>query len=176
MRFQKCFHRKRIDRFVSTQTNALMRFRMSTLKRFKTIELHIVTYVELCVHASNNYACDIFGDRFHFHSFSNVHTDRLCVCSGFDPLSRAFSLQIHAFFMKKLSVLVWTEGRISALVWTGCFENIIARFCARKEYKIIVIKDRNAFSQSGSYKVYLFPQEPWNWNSQRPDWLLKWCH
>ena len=41
--FSKCFHRKRIDRFVSNQTNVLMRFRMSTLKRLKTIEFHIVT-------------------------------------------------------------------------------------------------------------------------------------
>ena len=40
MRF-RC-HRKRIDRF-AVHTTVLMRFRLSPLKRSKTIELHVVT-------------------------------------------------------------------------------------------------------------------------------------
>ena len=41
-------HRKRIDRFASA-----LRFRLSTLKRSKTIELHVVTYAELYAHATS---------------------------------------------------------------------------------------------------------------------------
>ena len=41
MRFQK-------DAFsIPVRTNVLMRFRLSTLKRSKTVELHVVTSVEL---------------------------------------------------------------------------------------------------------------------------------
>ena len=50
--FRPCPHKKRIrfqkDAFsISVRTNVLMRFRLSTLKRSKTVELHVVTSVEL---------------------------------------------------------------------------------------------------------------------------------
>ena len=53
-------------------TTILMHFQLSTLKRSKTIELHVVTQVELYAHASNTRACDIFGHRFHFDAFFTV--------------------------------------------------------------------------------------------------------
>ena len=52
-------------------TTVLVRFRLSALKRSK-IKDHVVTYVELYVHAANTRAYDIFGHRFHFEVFSNV--------------------------------------------------------------------------------------------------------
>ena len=72
-----------------------MRFRLSTLERSKTIELHVVTQVELYTHASNTRANDIFGHRFHFDErlrpFSTIHTNKICMRFHFDPLSRVFS-------------------------------------------------------------------------------------
>ena len=72
-----------------------MRFRLSTLERSKTIELRVVTQVELYTHASNTRANDIFGHRFHFDErlrpFSTIHTKKICIRFHFDPLSRVFS-------------------------------------------------------------------------------------
>ena len=65
--------------------------------------MHVVTQVELDVHASNTRAFDIFGRRLYFDAFSTVHTNRIYVRFRFDPLSKAFSL-------KTLGALVWTEG------------------------------------------------------------------
>ena len=69
--------------------------------------MHVVTQVELDVHASNTRAFDIFRRRFHFDAFSTIHTNRIYLCFRFDPLSKAFSL-------KTLGALVWTEGLSAA--------------------------------------------------------------
>ena len=53
--------------------------------------MHVVTQVELHVHASNTRAFDILGLSFHFDAFSTVHTNRIYVRFRFDPLSKAFS-------------------------------------------------------------------------------------
>ena len=75
-----------------------MRFRLSTLERSKTIELHVVTQVELYTaytHASKTRDSDIFGHHFHFDErlrpFSTIHTNKICMRFHFDPLSRVFS-------------------------------------------------------------------------------------
>ena len=52
-------------RSIRLHTTVSMRFRLSTLKRLKIIELHFVTLDELFVHATNRGA----GLRFHFHAF-----------------------------------------------------------------------------------------------------------
>ena len=65
--------------------------------------MHVVTQVELDVHASNTRAFDNFRRRLYFDAFSTVHTNRIYVRFRFDPLSKAFSL-------KTLGALVWTEG------------------------------------------------------------------
>ena len=111
MRFQSygfCCHRKRMDRY-RVHTTVLMRFRLSTLKRSKTIVFHVLTYVG---ETWNQIFSDIssFLRRFGVLSFrlmgvvfirpfSTVHTNTIC----FHPLSREVS-------MKTLSVLLWTEG------------------------------------------------------------------
>ena len=56
--------------------------------------MHVVTQVELDVHASNTRAFDIFGRRFYFNTFSTVYTNRIYVRFRFDPLSKAFSRRI----------------------------------------------------------------------------------
>ena len=71
-------------RAIRVHTTVLMRFRLSTLKRLKTIELHFVTYVELYTHATNTRACDIFGHRFHFDAFKTVHSTGT-LNDGFHP-------------------------------------------------------------------------------------------
>ena len=53
--------------------------------------MHVVTQVEVHVHASNTRAFDIFGRRFYLNAFSTVYTDRMYVRFRFDPLSKAFS-------------------------------------------------------------------------------------
>ena len=58
-----------------------MRFRLSTLKRSKTIELHVVTWVELCAYYKHR----------HLRPFSTVHTNTICMSFCFCPISRAFS-------------------------------------------------------------------------------------
>ena len=95
-------------RSIRVHTTVLMRYRLSTLKRLKTIELHVVKYVLLYAHAADTRACDIFGHHFHFDVFSTVQTNTTCVRFRFDPLSTAFSNRC-VFFMKMLGVLVLTE-------------------------------------------------------------------
>ena len=58
-----------------------MRFRLSTLKRSKTIELHVVTWVELSAYYKHR----------HLRPFSTVHTNTICMSFCFCPISRAFS-------------------------------------------------------------------------------------
>ena len=41
--------------------------------------MHVVTQVELDVHASNTRAFDIFRRRLYFDAFSTVHTNRIYV-------------------------------------------------------------------------------------------------
>ena len=53
--------------------------------------MHVVTQVELDVHASNTRAFDIFRRRLYFDAFSTVHTNTICAHFHFDPLSRVFS-------------------------------------------------------------------------------------
>ena len=100
-------HRSK-HRSIRVHTTVLMRYRLSTLKRLKTIELHVVKYVLLYAHAADTRACDIFGHHFHFDVFSTVQTNTTCVRFRFDPLSTAFSNRC-VFFMKMLGVLVLTE-------------------------------------------------------------------
>ena len=59
---------------------------VKTLKRSKTIDLHVLTLVELYAHATNTRACDIFGHRFHFVAFSTVKTYTICMRFRFDSL------------------------------------------------------------------------------------------
>ena len=71
MRFR--YHQKRIDqRFASTQPFWCV-LNCPTLKRSKTIELHVTTSVEL---ATNTKGFDIFGHRFHFDAFSTGTGER----------------------------------------------------------------------------------------------------
>lgn len=67
MRFPKysSFLPSKTHRSIHLHTTVSMRFRLSTLKRLKVIELHFVTYDELFAHATNRGA----GVRFHFHAF-----------------------------------------------------------------------------------------------------------
>ena len=58
-------------RSIRVHTAVLMRFRLSTLKLSKTVELHVVTHLELCAHATITRASDIFSHRLHFDTFSN---------------------------------------------------------------------------------------------------------
>ena len=61
MRFQKYAFSLSLkkDRSIRVHTKVLMRFRLSTVKRSKTVELHAATYVELYAHSTNTRACDI---------------------------------------------------------------------------------------------------------------------
>ena len=61
-----------MHRSIRVHTTVLVRFRMYALKRSKTKDLHVVTYVELYVHAANTRTYDIFGHRFHFEVFLNL--------------------------------------------------------------------------------------------------------
>ena len=117
IRFQKyafSFSSK-LHRSIRVHTTVLVRFRLSALKRSKTKDLHVVTYVELYVHASNRSAYDIFGHRFHFEAFSNVferfRPSTLIGCTMYafhsDETLRTFSNRWVV--MKMLSVLVWTK-------------------------------------------------------------------
>ena len=85
-------------RSIRVHTTVLMRYRLSTLKRLKTIELHVVKYVLLYAHAADTRACDIFGHHFHFDVFSTVQTNTTCVRFRFDPLSTAFSNRCVFFY------------------------------------------------------------------------------
>ena len=77
-------------RSIRVHSAVLMRFRLSTLKLAKTVELHVVTHVELYAHATITRACDIFSHGFHFDAFSTDNT--ICMHFSFDHLlSRAFS-------------------------------------------------------------------------------------
>ena len=58
--------------------------------------------------------------------FPNVHTDRICLRSRIEPLSRTFLTR--CVFDENAQRIAGVDGRpkrISVLVWTGCFENII---------------------------------------------------
>ena len=117
MRFQKdpfSFSSK-AHRSICVHTTVLMRFRLSTLQRSKTIDLHVVTQVEHYVHVTNTRACDIlqptwyiWRHRFHFDAFSTVRTDTICMRFRFDLLSRAFSNRC-----------VFDENAQRIWVWTG---------------------------------------------------------
>ena len=87
----------------------LMCFRVSTLNRWKTIELHVVTSVALFAHVPNARSWDIFGHRFLFDVFSTVHNNTICMRFRFDPLSKAF-LNRCVFDENGQRQLVWTEG------------------------------------------------------------------
>ena len=78
-----------LNRSIRVHTTVLMRFRLSALKRSKTIKLYVVKKVELYAHATNTRTCDIFGHRFHFDAFSTVHTNTVAISMRFrfDPLS-----------------------------------------------------------------------------------------
>ena len=95
MRFQTCTFSlsSKTHRSIRVLTTVFLSFRLSSLKRLKTIELHVMTQVELYAHATKTYACDIFSHRFLFAVFSTVYTNQICMRSRFDPLSRAFSNQ-----------------------------------------------------------------------------------
>ena len=51
-------------RSIRVHTAVLLRFRLSTLKLSKTVELHVVTHVEVYAHATITRARDIFSHRF----------------------------------------------------------------------------------------------------------------
>ena len=85
MRFQKYAFSLlwKTHRSIRVHTTVLMRFRLSTLKRSKTIKLYVVKKVELYAHATNTRTCDIFGHRFHFDAFSTVHTNTVAISMRF---------------------------------------------------------------------------------------------
>ena len=76
-------------RSIRVHTAVLICFRLSTLKLSNTVELHVVTHVELYAHATITRACDIFSHGFRFDAFSTDNT--ICMHFSFDHLlSRAF--------------------------------------------------------------------------------------
>ena len=88
-----CFNSLSLKRHWSLHVNTtlLTCFRLFTLKHLKTVELHIVTQVELYTYATNTYTCDSLGHRFHFDTFFTVDTNTICMHFRFDPPSLAFS-------------------------------------------------------------------------------------
>ena len=68
-------------RSIGVHTTVLEHFRLSLLKRSKTIKLNVVKQVNY-VHATNTRACDILGHRFHFDA--SVHTHTICMRIRFD--------------------------------------------------------------------------------------------
>ena len=97
------------------------------LKLPKTVELHVVTQVELYAHAIITRARDIFSHRFHFDAFSTDNA--ICMRFHFDHLlSRAFSNRcvfdenaqgiradgrpkyIKMYAILKRNVFVWTRS------------------------------------------------------------------
>ena len=71
-----CCQRNYINRFAST-----LPWKKLNAKRSKTIELHVVTWVELCAYYKHR----------HLRPFSTVHTNTICMSFCFCPISRAFS-------------------------------------------------------------------------------------
>ena len=94
-------------RSICVHTTVLMRFRLPTLNRSKTIASHVLTSVELYVHDTNTRPRNIFGHRFHFDAFSIVHINTICMRFRFDPLSRAFS---NYCVLDENVLRIWTEG------------------------------------------------------------------
>ena len=73
-------------------------------------------YVELCEDATNTRACDIFGYRFHFDTFSTVF-DHLLLNDMYAFLFWTTFKSVFKtilFSVKTLSVSVWTEGLSAA--------------------------------------------------------------
>ena len=97
-------------RSIRVHTIVLMRFRLSTLKHYKTIELHVNSMSRLQTHVRAIFSVIVFI-LMRFRPFLTVHTNKICMRFCFDPLSRAFS-------MKMLSVLLSTEGPNNTSKWT----------------------------------------------------------
>ena len=114
-------------RSIRVHTAVLMHFRLSTLKLPKTVELHVVTHVELYAHATITRARDNFSHRYHFDAFLTDNT--ICMRFHFDHLlSRAFSNRcvfdenaqsirtdgrpkcIKMYAILKRNVFVWTRS------------------------------------------------------------------
>ena len=94
MRFQK--HEFSLSstthRSYRVHATVLIRFRLSTLKRSKKIELPAVaTLCERDKHAR----LDIFGHGFHFDVFSTVQTNTICM--SFENILNAFQSKCMRF-------------------------------------------------------------------------------
>ena len=109
MRFQKyAFSLSwKMHWWIRVHSTVLMRFRPSTLKRSKTRELHVVTWIEHYAHASNT-CLYIWRHRFSLGRFWPSTLIR-CVCV-FVLIHFQERFLIDEFSTKTLSVLVWTEG------------------------------------------------------------------
>ena len=112
MRFQNYafLFSSKTHRSIRVHTIVLMRFRLSTLEHYKTIELHVNSMSRLQTHVRAIFSVIVFI-LMRFRPFLTVHTNKICMRFCFDPLSRAFS-------MKMLSVLLSTEGLNNTSKWT----------------------------------------------------------
>ena len=71
--------------------------------------MHVVTQVELYVHASNTRAFDIFGRRFILMRFRSYTPTGYMYVFVLIYCQKRFQIA-DAFSMKTLGALVWTEG------------------------------------------------------------------
>ena len=62
---------------IPVRTNVLMRFRLSTLKRSTTVELHVLTSVELYAYEYKQTPLRYFQSSFSFDKFSNERPKRI---------------------------------------------------------------------------------------------------
>ena len=98
---------KETHRWIRVHSTVLMRFRLSTLKRSKTMELHVVTWIELYAHASNM-CLYIWRHRFSLRRF--WPSTLIQYVNVFVLIHFPERFHIDEFSMKTRSVLVWTEG------------------------------------------------------------------
>ena len=98
---------------IRVHTTVLMRFGLSTLRRSKTIELRVLTSVELYAHATKQTRVRFFWSSFSFWCVF----DRKVDCHTIIRYVYVFllihfqeSFQIDALSMKTLSPFVWLEG------------------------------------------------------------------
>ena len=95
MRFQNYafLFSSKTHRSIRVHTIVLMRFRLSTLKHYKTIELHVNSMSRLQTHMRAIFSVIVFI-LIRFRPFLTVHTNKICMRFCFDPLSRA-KLRAH---------------------------------------------------------------------------------
>ena len=85
------------SRSIRVHITVFMRFRLSTLKRSKTIELHVVTYVELYAHAGADYP----EPPYVLYPWVNPFRRRIIFRTGFPAKIHCFRERPHIAVVRK---------------------------------------------------------------------------